>query len=100
MGGRRVVVVVALLGPLGVASTAHADATDDAFLKALRDKGISYVSPDSAISAGHKVCQLLDTGQTYTDVAEEVLKSSTLDAYHAGYFVGVSMAAYCPHELR
>jgi hypothetical protein len=24
------------------------------------------------------------------------LSSSTLDSYHAGYFVGVSIKAYCP----
>jgi len=56
-----VVVVVALLGPLGAASPAHADATGDAFLAALRAKGISYESPQSAIIASQKVCQALET---------------------------------------
>ena len=33
---------VALLGPLGVAPTVHADTTDDAFLQVLRAHGIAH----------------------------------------------------------
>ncbi len=90
------VLVVGLLGPLGAASTAHADATDDAYLKVLRANGIAYESPQSAIIAGHLVCHQLDLGKTPDQIATDVLNSSTLDPYHAGYFVGVSVAAYCP----
>ncbi len=95
----RVVLVVALLGPLGVAaSTAHADPADvDAkFLAALTSHGITYASPQVGIAAGHAACAELDHGETPTQVAQDVMNSSNLDAYHAGYFVGASIGAYCP----
>ena len=33
---------------------------------------------------------------TPSDVASDVLNSSVMPAYHAGYFVGASIKAYCP----
>jgi Protein of unknown function (DUF732) len=105
-----VVLVVALLGPSGAAaSTAHADPADsDAkFLAALSAKGITFASPEVMIAAGHVACTELDQGETPTTVAQDVmnnkdvLTSSNLDAYHAGFFVGASIGAYCPeHEGR
>ena len=88
--------VVGLLGPLAPAPSANADATDDAFLAALKAKNITYESPEAAINSGHTVCHDLDLGQTPEQVANNVLNSSHLDGYHAGYFVGVSIRAYCP----
>ncbi|WP_424738293.1 DUF732 domain-containing protein [Mycobacterium sp.] len=100
--------MVALLAPVGAAaSTAHADPADsDAkFLAALSSKGITYGSPEVMIAAGHVACEELDRGETPTTVAQDVmnnkdvLTSSNLDAYHAGFFVGASIAAYCPKYL-
>jgi hypothetical protein len=93
----RLVLVVALLGALGAAApTADADSADDPFLSALRSKGISVASPQAAIIAGHEVCDELDLGRQPSDVATDVTKNSNLDGYRAGYFVGASIAAYCP----
>lgn len=96
----RSLVVAGLLplaGLLGVITApAHATSADDAFLAALKAKGINYESPDAAVNSGHTVCHELDMGQTPEQVANNVLSSSTLDSYHAGYFVGVSIKAYCP----
>src|ERR1700732_4491424 len=91
--------VVALLGLVGVAApTARADAVDDKFLAALKAKGINVDSPQAAIIAGHEVCDELDLGRQKPDVAAEVMKNSNLDSYKAGYFVGVSVAAFCPRQ--
>jgi hypothetical protein len=88
---------VALLGPLGAASIAHADTNDNKFLAAMKSEGITdHVSPQHAIEAAHSVCQKLDSGETPTQVANDVLNSSTMPAYHSGYFVGASINAYCP----
>jgi Protein of unknown function (DUF732) len=95
-----VVLVVALLA----ASIAHADPADvDAkFLAALSSQGITYASPEVMIAAGHVACTELDQGETPAQVAQDVmnnkdvLTSSNLDAFHAGFFVGASIAAYCP----
>ncbi|QZA18623.1 DUF732 domain-containing protein [Mycobacterium malmoense] len=92
-----VVLAVALLGVAGVATpAANADAVDNAFLSATKSKGIDFTSPQAAIIAGHEVCDELDLGRQKSDVASEVMNNSKLDGYRAGYFVGVSIAAYCP----
>ena len=92
-----IVTAIALLGPLGAVSTAHADSKDDKFLSILRQEGITdHVSPAHAIEAGHMVCQKLDGGASPADVANDVVNSSNMPAYHAGYFVGVSIKEYCP----
>ncbi|HWF30167.1 MAG TPA: DUF732 domain-containing protein [Mycobacterium sp.] len=92
-----VAVMVALVGPLGAVAVAHADNNDDKFLKALKSEGITdHVSANHAIEAGHVVCQKLDQGMTANQVAADVLNSSNMPAYHAGYFVGVSIKEYCP----
>ncbi|OMC52057.1 hypothetical protein A5745_01860 [Mycobacterium sp. IS-2888] len=92
-----VAVVVAVLGPFAAVPTAHADTNDDKFLKALKSEGITdHVSANHAIEAGHMVCQKLDQGMTPNQVAADVLNSSSMPAYHSGYFVGVSIKEYCP----
>jgi hypothetical protein len=94
------VLSVALLSLIGVAApTAHADAVDGNFINALNSRGITFASAQSAIIAAHEVCDELDSGRASTDVANDVMQQSNLDGYHAGFFVGVSIAAFCPrHE--
>ncbi|MGA9674298.1 MAG: DUF732 domain-containing protein [Mycobacterium sp.] len=89
-------VVAALLG----AGIGHADTNDDKFLVALKSEGITdHVSPKHAIEAAHAVCQKLDNGMTPTQVANDVLNSSAMPAYHSGYFVGASIKLYCPQYM-
>jgi Protein of unknown function (DUF732) len=89
--------VIVLLGPLGAVSTAHADTNDNKFLASLKTEGITdHVSASHAIEAAHSVCQKLDSGESPTQVANDVLNSSTMPAYHSGYFVGAAIDAYCP----
>jgi hypothetical protein len=90
------VAVVALLSPLGAASTAHADANDDAFMQALNAQDITHESRAAAIMAAHLVCQELEQGKSKSQIATDVLNSSSLDGDNAGYFVAASVLAYCP----
>jgi Protein of unknown function (DUF732) len=93
------VLVVALVALAGAGmGTARADAVDDKFLAALKSHGVNFDSPQSAIIAGHQVCDELDLGRQKSDVAQEVMQNSNLDSYKAGYFVGVSVAAFCPRN--
>jgi len=95
------VLLVTLLSLVGVAApAARADAVDDTFLSALKTKGINFASPQAAIIAGHEVCDELDLGRQPSDVANDVTKNSNLDGYHAGFFVGVSIAAFCPRHAQ
>ena len=94
----RLVLVVALFS-LGIAvPTARADAVDTNFINALSSRGITFASPQAAIVAAHEVCDELDSGRASGDVANEVMQQSSLDGYHAGFFVGVSIAAFCPRH--
>jgi opacity protein-like surface antigen len=89
--------VVALLSLAGMATpAAHADAVDNVFVTAVKAKGIDFPSAQAAIVAGHEVCDELDLGKQKSDVVNEVMTNSNLDGYRAGFFVGASVAAYCP----
>jgi len=91
--------VVALLSLAGVSTpTAHADSIDNAFLSAVKSKGIDFSSTQAAIVAGHEVCDELDSGRQESDVASTLMTNSNLDGYRAGFFVGVSVAAFCPRH--
>jgi hypothetical protein len=87
--------VLVALGIL-TGANANADAADNTFTAALSAKGINFASPQSAIVAGHEVCDELDLGRTEQQVATDVTKNSNLDGYHAGFFVGLAVATYCP----
>ena len=95
-------VLVVALGVVAVAApTAHADAVDSSnFLGALSSRGITFASGQSAIVAGHEVCDELDQGRQASDVANNVMTQTDLDGYHAGFFVGVSIAAFCPRHSQ
>jgi hypothetical protein len=98
---RALATAAAMLAPLGalggLGATAHADAGDAQFLSALRSEGITdHVSPTHAIDAGHTVCDKLEGGLSPTEVADDVVESSSMPAYHAGYFVSTAIKAYCP----
>lgn len=100
MRPRLLVAAIALLSPaaaLGTAVAAHADTMDNKFIAILQSEGISdHVSPAHAVEAGHMVCSKLEQGMTPTQVASDVLNSSSMPAYHAGYFVGAAIEIYCP----
>lgn len=92
-----VIGALALLNVAGVAApTAHADAVDGEFLSAMKARGIDFSSPQAALVAAHEVCDELVLGKQKPEIANEVMTNSKLDGYHAGYFVGAAIAAYCP----
>jgi hypothetical protein len=97
------VLAFALLSVVAVAApTAHADYAVESsnFLGALSSKGITFASRQSAIAAGHEVCDELDQGKQASDVGNDVMTQTNLDGYHAGFFVGVSIAAFCPRHSQ
>lgn len=90
---------VTLVGLIAAVPAVHADATDDKFLAKLKGQDITdQISPAHLISAGHFVCVKLDNGDTPLAVMQDVQQSSGLPEYHAGYFAGASIDAYCPRH--
>ncbi len=96
------VLAAALFGVMGqLAPAAHADADNGGnFLGALTARGISFTSGPAAIAAGREVCSELDQGKQASDVANEAMAQTNLDGYHAGFFVGASIAAICPRHMH
>lgn len=94
--------LVLVLAPLFVMAVAppgaRADSVDSSFLNALESKQITFASGQAAVIAGHQVCDALDGGRPSSEVANDVMQQSGLDGYHAGFFVGVSIAAFCPRH--
>jgi Protein of unknown function (DUF732) len=85
------------LASLAAVGTAHADSSDTKFLSLLQNEGITdHISNSHAIEAGHMVCTKLEQGMSPTEVASDILNSSSMPAYHSGYFVGAAIEVYCP----
>lgn len=81
------------------AASASADPTDDAFVAALENYGIDVNGRDTTIAHGHAVCAGLDKGQNTSVLALKLMNDTALNlstAKQAGFFIGVSVAAYCP----
>ena len=80
---------------LVVVPTVRADPLDDKFIAALQSRDIHYNSVEAAIAAAHQVCAELNNGDSKAKVSQDVIDQTDLDPYHAGYFVGASVGAYC-----
>lgn len=84
----------------GMAIPAHADSDDDAFLAALNKAGITYQSPDRAIKAGQKVCDLAKSGTTELDIIRDVHElNPAFTTAKAALFVQAAASVYCPERL-
>ncbi|OBG61070.1 hypothetical protein A9X03_09125 [Mycobacterium sp. E1715] len=93
--GTRSTIAAAMLAAAALlsAAPAAADPSDDAFLGALADNGIVVNDP---ITMARSVCAGLDRNQKTSVVAMKVMKDTSLSARQAGFFVGLSVSAYCP----
>ena len=82
----RLALLISLLGLAAAVAppAARADAVDNAFVTAVKGKGIDFASAQAAIVAGHEVCDELDLGKPKSDVASEMMNNSNLDGYRAG----------------
>jgi hypothetical protein len=94
--GRTVATVGTGAAVLFSGATASASPSDDAFLATLDKQGITYASPERAITTAKEICTLLDDGANGVDVSREISKNSVVQIEKSGYFVGASITAYCP----
>jgi len=78
------------------AAPASADPTDDAFVAALVKDGIVIPDSNAAIAMGHSMCAGFDNNQKSSVLAMRLRKDTDLTLKQSSYFVGVSVAAYCP----
>jgi hypothetical protein len=87
------------LAALASAGVASAGSLDDTFVSVLRDEGIVPPSAKEAISTAHAVCAVCDDGLSLIDAVSAVSDTTGLEMEDAAFFVGASVASYCPeHE--
>jgi len=98
MASCMVVICAVVLSAAAVlfAAPASADETDDQFIAALTNNGITVSDQSTVISMAHAVCTGLDNGQAGSVVVLNVLRGTNLSSRQSGFFVGASVAAYCP----
>jgi Protein of unknown function (DUF732) len=75
---------------------ASADQMDDAFVAALAKGGIPVPDPNTSIPLAHTVCAGYDANQTTSVQAVRLMRDANLTPKQSGYFIGLSVAAYCP----
>jgi hypothetical protein len=87
------------LAALVSAGTAGAMSADDIFMSVLADEGIVAPSTEEAVSVALDVCTMFDHGQSLYDAVNEVSEYTELGMDDSAFFVGASVATYCPeHE--
>jgi hypothetical protein len=94
-------VAASALGLAGLASAGVASAAsmDDTFISVLSDEGIVPPSKKEAISLAHDVCVMFDDGSDLVGAVGAVSDYTELEMEDSAFFVGASIATYCPeHE--
>lgn len=84
------------LAAFGTAATASAVVSDATFIDVISEQGIGFTSPAAAVDAGLVVCSLVDDGAVPLEAAEIVYQESGLSRDNAAFFVGASIATFCP----
>ncbi|CFE19445.1 DUF732 domain-containing protein [Mycobacterium tuberculosis] len=77
-------------------ATAGANTKDEAFIAQMESIGVTFSSPQVATQQAQLVCKKLASGETGTEIAEEVLSQTNLTTKQAAYFVVDATKAYCP----
>ena len=78
------------------AAPASADPTDGEFVAALAKEGIVFTDQNTAIAIAHTMCAGVDKNEKSSVLALRLMKDTDLSLKQSGYFVGVSVSAYCP----
>ena len=88
--------IVLFTGALTWAAPAAADDGDDAFLAGLDKGGITMFDDDDAIAMAHGVCNSIGANPNVSMLAIKLTKQTPMSARQSGYFIGLSVADYCP----
>jgi Protein of unknown function (DUF732) len=87
------------LTALGLAGSASASSTDDAFLAQIESDGITPPSSAAALKEAHAVCSSLDSGESSQQVINEVAEATGMSTKGAKTFAIDAMVAYCPQYV-
>jgi hypothetical protein len=99
---RLVLLLASAAVVIGTAAPAYADpsAKDQAFLNALSQAGLTYLSADRAITAGKQVCSSADDGMTGEEIVKNLQdRNPGFQGPGAAKFAAIAASAYCPEKL-
>jgi hypothetical protein len=83
-------VAAALAAPAGAQS-----AVDQAFLGAVRDKGVPIASDAQALDLAHSTCGTLSDGGSAVDALTKIANATNWSEQQATDFGGLAVVAYC-----
>jgi len=75
------------------------DQLDQAFLKGLKDKGITVKSDEFALDLAHSTCDLLSNGGKVNDALNMITKKTKWSIQKSADFGGLAVYAYCRDKL-
>ena len=103
---RMLLAVLGVSAAIGLAAPAYGDPGNDAagddagFLSALRQAGITYPSPDQAVTSGKSVCGCLNGGESGLELVHDLKTHNPgFDMESASSFAKISAKFYCPQQL-
>jgi Protein of unknown function (DUF732) len=99
---RLVLVLASVAVVIGAAAPASADtdSSDQVFLAALKEAGLTYQDPDRAIAVGHTVCRLVDGGMTGVEIVKHLQDLNPgFQGDGAAKFTAIAATTYCPKSL-
>jgi hypothetical protein len=93
-------VAIAIGAATGLAAPASADdQIDQAFLKALKDKGVTVKTDQMALDLAHSTCDLLNNGGTVNEALNMLTKKTKWSIQKSADFGGLAVYAYCRDKL-
>jgi hypothetical protein len=93
-------VVAAVGAATALAAPAYAnDQLDQAFLQALKDKGITVKSDAFALDLAHSTCDLLNGGGTVEEALRHIKTTTNWSDQKSVNFGGLAVYAYCQDKL-
>jgi hypothetical protein len=92
--------MTAVAAPAYGAPTPPVAGDDTGFLAALRQDGISYASPDEAVTAGKAACTCLNNGESGLSLVHDVKTHNPgFNMESASQFAVIAAKYYCPQQL-
>jgi Protein of unknown function (DUF732) len=89
-----------LVGTLFVGA-AYAETPDDEFLGVLKQQGIAFGAPQSAIGIGHHVCDALGGGMEPSAISDHIAAANSRIDRQTALIIAVDAAtSYCPQFVH
>jgi hypothetical protein len=91
---------IAVSTAMTLAAPASADdQLDQAFLKGIKDKGVTVKSDQWALDLAHSTCDLLNNGGSVNDALNMLTKKTKWSVQKSVDFGGLAVYAYCRDKL-